>query len=69
MKRQNLKEIAKFLSGLTAWEALVHLSIQLSDILPIKFFGINITTNVNAIQIIVPATISILLASFAWIKN
>jgi hypothetical protein len=34
-----MKEIAKFLSGLTAWEAIVHLSLAFSGLLPIKWFG------------------------------
>jgi len=29
------KEIAKFFSGLTAWEAVVHLALGLSGVLPL----------------------------------
>jgi hypothetical protein len=64
-----LKEIAKFASGVTAWEAVVHASLALSGQLPITLFGITITSDVNTIQIVVPAIISILLAYYAWSRK
>lgn len=65
-----MKELAKFISGLAAWEAVVHLSLAMSGVLPIKWFGvITLTPTINTIQIFVPAFISILLAYYAWGKK
>lgn len=63
------KEVAKFASGLTAWEAVVHLALGLSGVLPLTIFGITITPELNTIQVIVPGTISIALAYYAWYKK
>lgn len=60
------KEIAKFLCGLTAWEAIVHLSFWLSGNLPITILGITITPTINTIQIIIPAIVSLSLGYYAW---
>jgi hypothetical protein len=60
------REIAKFAAGVTAWEALVHLSFALAGVLPLRLFGITLTKRVNAIQIVVPALSSLLLACYAW---
>lgn len=65
----NWKEVAKFFSGLTAWEAIVHASLGLSGLLPITLFGITITPTINTIQIIIPATASVVLGYYAWIKK
>lgn len=66
----NPKEIAKFLSGVAAWEAIVHLALAFSGLLPITTFGIiTLTPTINAIQIIVSAVISVLLAYYAWGKK
>lgn len=65
----NWKEVAKFASGLTAWEAIVHASFGLSGALPLTLFGITIDSTINTIQIIIPAVSSLLLAYFAWIKK
>ena len=66
----NPKEIAKFLSGVAAWEAIVHLALAFSGLLPITSFGIfTLTPTINAIQIIVSAVISVLLAHYAWGKK
>ena len=61
-----MKEIAKFFAGLTAWEAIVHLSFAVSGLLPITWFGITLTPTINTVQIIVPAIVSALLAYYAW---
>lgn len=60
------KEIAKFFAGLTAWEAIVHASLGLSGNLPVTFWGITVTPALNTVQIIVPVSVSILLAYYAW---
>lgn len=64
-----MKEVAKFLAGLTAWEAVVHFAFGFSGLLPITWFGYTLTPTVNTIQIILPAIISILLAYYAWGTN
>jgi hypothetical protein len=61
-----LRELAKFGSGVAAWEAVVHLSFALSDSLPITLFGITISSALNTVQIIVPAALSLLLAWYGW---
>lgn len=63
----NWKEVAKFASGVTAWEAVVHASLGLGGVLPITLFGITITPMINTIQIIIPAISSFLFAYYAWI--
>jgi hypothetical protein len=66
----NLKEMAKFLSGVAAWEAIVHLALAFSGLLPISWFGIiTLTQTTNAIPIVVSASVSILLAYYAWGKK
>lgn len=65
-----MKELAKFVSGLLAWEAVVHLAFAFSNVLPITWFGsITLTPAINTVQIVVPAAISILLAYYAWGTN
>ena len=63
------KELAKFAAGVTAWEALVHLSFGLSGVLPLRLFGITITKPINTVQIILPATISVILAYYGWVRK
>lgn len=62
------KEIAKFLCGVTAWESFSHLSLWLSDELPITLFGITINETTNTIEIIGFAITSGLLGYYAWRK-
>ena len=64
----NWKEIAKFVSGLTAWEAVVHGSLWLSGATP-TIFGITLTGTLNMIQTIIPAVVSVALAYYAWIMR
>lgn len=63
------KELAKFAAGVTAWEAIVHLSFGLSGVLPLRLFGITITQPINTVQIVLPAAVSALLAYYAWIRK
>ncbi|MFH0949134.1 MAG: hypothetical protein V1802_01455 [Candidatus Aenigmatarchaeota archaeon] len=65
----NWKEVAKFASGLTAWEAIAHASLGLNGVLPLTLFGITITPTINTVQIIIPAVVSITLAYYAWFKK
>ena len=65
----NWKEVAKFSSGLTAWETVVHIALGLRGEFPITFFGITITETINTLQIVIPAIVSIVLAYYAWFKK
>ena len=69
MKKQTLKEIAKFAAGLTAWESIVHFSLYFSGNIPISFWGFTLTESFNTVQIILPALCSLALIYFAWIKK
>jgi len=62
------KEIAKFVSGLSVWEAVVHGSLWLSKTTP-TIFGITLTETLNIIQTIIPAIISVMLVYYAWFKK
>lgn len=63
------KEIAKFLCGLTAWEAVSHFSLWANGALPITLFGFTINETINTIQIIVSLVVSCLLGYYGWKKN
>jgi hypothetical protein len=63
------KEIAKFLCGLTAWEAVSHFSLWANGVLPITLFGFTINETINTIQIIVFVIVSCLLGYYGWKKN
>lgn len=65
----NWKEVAKFSSGVAAWEAVMHASLGLSGTLPITLLGFTITTTINTIQIIIPAVVSFVLAYYGWVKK
>jgi hypothetical protein len=62
------KEIAKFLSGATAWESFTHFSLWFSGVEPIVF-GIKMSHTLNAVQIFIPAIVSMALAYYAWNKK
>ena len=63
------QEVAKFAAGVTFWEFIVHTSLELSGILPITILGFTLTRTINAIQIILPLTISVMLVYYIWIKK
>jgi hypothetical protein len=65
----NLKELAKFFSGITAWESIAHLFFLLSSSPPITIIGITLTPTINIIQVIVPAIVSVILAYYAWLRK
>lgn len=69
MTIHTLKEISKFATGVAAWESIVHLSFSLSSNIPLTFWGITITKEINTIQIIIPAICSAGLAYFAWLSK
>ncbi len=62
------KEIAKFFSGVCAWESLVHASLWFSGAQPV-IFGITMSTALNTVQTFVPAVISLILGYYAWSKK
>ncbi|MBR9681150.1 MAG: hypothetical protein GOU98_05010 [Candidatus Altiarchaeota archaeon] len=62
----NYKEIAKFLSGVAAWEAIAHAYLWSSG-MTLVVFGFTFTKTLNFIQAVVSATTSGLLAYYAWI--
>jgi len=64
----NWKEIAKFASGVTAWEAIVHGSLWVSGT-TLTIFGITLTETLNMTQTIIPAIVSVVLAYYAWFKK
>ena len=60
------KEVAKFFAGAAAWEAVAHVIVAFSGLLPLTIWGITLTHTFNTIWIVVVAAISILLAWYAW---
>lgn len=68
MKKQTLKELAKFFSGITAWESFVHVSLWSSGANPV-IFGVTMNDTLNQVQTIVPAIISLVLAYYGWIRK
>ena len=65
----NKKEIAKFFAGVTAWEAVVHLSMAGCDLLPIHWCNVTITETIKRFQIILPGTVCLLLTWYGWFKK
>lgn len=60
------REVAKFFAGATAWEAVGHLMLAFSGLLPLTVWGVTVTATFNTIWILVVAAASILLAWYAW---
>lgn len=63
-----LRECCKFFAGVTFYETIVHASFALGGALPLTIFGITITPELNAVQIILPAVITLILIYFGWIR-
>ena len=68
MKKQTLKELAKFFCGITAWESFVHASLWSSGANPVVL-GFTLTESLNQVQTFLPAIISLGLAYYGWIKK
>lgn len=62
------KEAAKFGSGVTAWEAVVHFALFLSG-QTVTLFGFDLTPTVNLVQTVVPGTLSVAMAWWAWAQS
>lgn len=60
-----LRLIAAFAAGVTAWEALVHASLLANRSAP-TLFGIRLVPRLNAIQTLIPAATSVVLARYAF---
>ena len=65
----NWKEVAKFASGMAAFNVLGHLYFAIGGFLPLPWFGFTLTQTNNAIIIIISAVISFALAYYGWIKK
>ena len=65
----NWKEVAKFFSGVMAFNAIKHLVFALSGMIPMPWFGFTLTPTINTISIIISAIISFALAYYAWMKK
>lgn len=61
-----LKELAKFAAGVTAWETIIHIAMALGGVLPLTWFGITITSGFNTIQIIISGILTVLLIYYGW---
>lgn len=66
----NWREVAKFLAGFEAGEAVAHIMIGLLGVLPINVFGLyTLTQDLNTIRIPIHAIIAFALAYYGWIKK
>ena len=61
-----IKELAKFFAGVTAWEAVVHASLAMSGVLPIKLCGVALTPRLNAVQVALPSLACAGLVYLGW---
>lgn len=60
------REIAKFASGAACWEAIGHLMLATSDLLPLTVWGVTVTATMNVFWIVLMFVLSALLAHFGW---
>lgn len=65
----NLKEVAKFLSGFIAHEAISHSLLAGSGLLPLKIFGFTVTPEYNAIITIFWWVVFVGIMYYAWFKK
>lgn len=63
------KEVAKFASGMAAFDAVNHAALAVSGNLPITFFGVTLDTTLNAVGMAVFTFLAAALAYFAWFKR
>lgn len=62
------REFAKFSSGAAASDALGHMTLAFSDLLPIHALRISLTPKLNFFQIAIPGNASLLLRYYGWGK-
>lgn len=60
------REVAKFASGMFAWETLGHAALAISNELPIKLFGFTLTPGLNAAVVVIAGTLTVALAYYGW---
>ena len=65
----NWKEVAKFASGMAAFNVVGHITLELWGFLPMPWFGFILTSTINTLTIIISAVISLALAYYGWIKK
>ncbi len=65
IRRLPLRAVAAFGAGIALWEAILHASLLANRLTP-RLFGIRLSPRLNAIQVVVPGLISVLLARYAF---
>lgn len=63
-----LIEVAKFLAGVLAWDAFVHLSFLRAGIEP-KLLGIHFTHRFNKMAIVLNSVIALALIYISWFRG
>jgi hypothetical protein len=64
------KEIAKFLSGLFAADAIGHVWFYASGLLPLKFYpGITVDLSLNTFSIVFSSVLTLILIYYGWLKK
>lgn len=62
------REVAKFFAGAFAYDAIVHVTLAVSGVLPLKLLGVTVTPVMNVLLMIAAASVSLFLAYHGWIK-
>ena len=63
------REAAKFFAGAFAYDAVMHLMLALSDVLPLTFLRvITLTRGLNVAAMIAAAAIALSLAYYGWMQ-
>ncbi len=63
------REIAKFLAGVAAEEAMVHWALGFSEVLPIKILGFAVTPTFNTISMVAWPLVAFVLIYYAWMRK
>ena len=61
-------EVAKFLAGVLAWDAFVHLSFLKAGIEP-KLLGMHFTHRFNKIAVVLNLVIAVALIYISWFRG
>lgn len=63
------REVAKFFAGAFAYDAVMHLMLALSDVLPLTFLRVvTLTPGLNAAALIAAAAMALSLAYYGWLQ-
>lgn len=68
-KKSTVQEIAKFVSGVAAVEVLNHAYLAISNVLPLRCFGFEISKNINLIILFAWSLVFVISVYRAWIKK